>query len=186
MPFYPSKINERFLNPKNSGDSFGGTGNALNASFVCGAVLQISLETNHGQILKATFKAAGCGFLLAAADVLCEKITGAAITENLDVGKIITDELGDFENSRQHCLELTQQTWQAAVNNFRRSQTNDWSGEEILICTCFGVSERTIEQTIENNLLTSVKDVTQVCRAGGGCGSCHFLIQEILDDFWRA
>jgi NAD(P)H-nitrite reductase large subunit len=29
--------------------------------------------------------------------------------------------------------------------------------------------------------LTTVADVTRICNAGGGCGSCHQLIQEILE-----
>ena len=31
------------------------------------------------------------------------------------------------------------------------------------------------------SLLTTVAEVTRACNAGGGCGSCHQLIQEILE-----
>jgi NAD(P)H-nitrite reductase large subunit len=50
-----------------------------------------------------------------------------------------------------------------------------------LICTCFFVSEQTIEHEIKSRGLTTVREVTAACSAGGGCGSCRQLIVEILD-----
>jgi len=43
------------------------------------------------------------------------------------------------------------------------------------------VSERTIESEIKKRGLTSVREVTKACNAGGGCGSCQPLIVEILE-----
>jgi len=31
--------------------------------------------------------------------------------------------------------------------------------------------------------LNSIEDVTQVCEAGGGCHSCHILIQFYIDQY---
>jgi NifU-like protein len=69
----------------------------------------------------------------------------------------------------------------AAIREFSDAAREEWGGEEALICTCFFVSERTIEREILSRGLQTVSDVTRVCSAGGGCGSCHQLIQEILD-----
>ena len=47
--------------------------------------------------------------------------------------------------------------------------------------TAFHVPERTIEREIQARSLTTVAEVTRACNAGGGCGSCHQLIQEMLE-----
>jgi NifU-like protein len=69
----------------------------------------------------------------------------------------------------------------AAIREYSNAARDDWAGDEALICTCFFVSERTIEREIKTHGLTTVREVTTACNAGGGCGSCHQLIQEILD-----
>jgi NAD(P)H-nitrite reductase large subunit len=66
--------------------------------------------------------------------------------------------------------------------DFRAFQIEEWSGEKALICTCFGVSEETIENLVKENSLETIEEVTAACNAGGGCGSCQPLIQEIIDE----
>ena len=190
MSFYPPEINERFLRPNNSGaielpDAMGASG-----SFMCGAALKIFLQIADGKIVRAKFKAAGCGFLFAAADALCEQIENREFAE---IGKAVragenlfkSDFQNEFPSQRKHCLELSLETLQAAINDYRAARLETWSGDEALICTCFGVSETAIERAIVKNVLTTVEEVTEICNAGGGCGSCQPLIVEILDDVWR-
>jgi len=97
----------------------------------------------------------------------------------------IKRELGEFSENREHCLELCLETLQLAFADFRNSQIEEFAGEKALICTCFGVSEETIESLIKENSLETVEEVTDACNAGGGCGSCQPLIQEIIDVVWR-
>lgn len=87
----------------------------------------------------------------------------------------------DLEPGREHCPKLACEALLAAIREYSDAARDEWIGEEALICTCFFVSERTIEQEITVRGLTTVAEVTRVCNAGGGCGSCHQLIQEILD-----
>jgi NifU-like protein len=87
----------------------------------------------------------------------------------------------DFEPGREHCSKLACDALLAAIREYSDAARDDWAGDEALICTCFFVSERTIEREIETHGLQDVADVTRACNAGGGCGSCHQLIQEILD-----
>ena len=195
MSFYPPKINENFLNPANAGDVNNPSAIGSSGSFVCGAALKFFLRVENGKIVDAGFKAAGCGFLFAAADFLCEQIKDK---EFAAVGKISRGEIergkkwseNDFENefpeNRKHCLELCAETLRAAIDDYRAARLESWNGEEALICTCFGVSETTIETAIIKNKLTSVEEVIENCNAGGGCGSCQPLIIEVLDDIWRA
>ncbi|PIQ95307.1 MAG: hypothetical protein COV67_15670 [Nitrospinae bacterium CG11_big_fil_rev_8_21_14_0_20_56_8] len=58
---------------------------------------------------------------------------------------------------------------------------NPLVNESDIICKCFQVSEGTIRACIGKNDLTSIEEVTQACEAGGGCHSCHILIQLFLD-----
>ena len=79
------------------------------------------------------------------------------------------------------CVELAYNALVEAIREYSNAAREDWAGDEALICTCFFVSERTIECEIQTRGLTTVAEVTRDCNAGGGCGSCHQLIQEILD-----
>lgn len=190
MSFYPPEINERFLRPNNSGEIEFPSAVGASGSFVCGAALKIFLQIENGKIVAAKFKAAGCGFLFAAADVLCGQIKNEKFAE---IGKAIrakenlfkSEFQNEFPAPRKHCLELCAETLRAAINDRRAAKLETWNGDEALICTCFGVSETAIEAAITENGLMTVDEVTDVCSAGGGCGSCQGLIMEILDDVWR-
>lgn len=192
MAIYPKQINEHFRNPFNAGEltTASAVGNA--GSFICGAVVRLSLAIENGKITNARFKAAGCGVLIAAADMFCEQIKGQFIGQfdltKTDVGKylknFIPPEPG-LPAFKSHCAEPLFEAVKAAVNDFKRAEMESWNGDEALICTCFGVSERQIEKAIIENSLTTIESVTEICRAGGGCGSCQPLIEEILIDLER-
>lgn len=191
MSFYPQKINDRFLEPANAGKIELPSAVGASGSFVCGAALKFFLRIENGKIVAAKFQAAGCGFLFAGADLLCQKIKNKEFAE---IGKAVRGKqslfAADFEKQfparRTHCLELCIDALRAAINDYRAAKLESWNGDEALICTCFGVSETTIETAIVQNGLRSVEEVTENCNAGGGCGSCQPLILEILDDVWRA
>ncbi len=53
--------------------------------------------------------------------------------------------------------------------------------EEEIICQCFQVSDVTIKTHIRENNLDSIEEITEACGAGGGCQSCHMLLQLFLD-----
>lgn len=53
--------------------------------------------------------------------------------------------------------------------------------EDEIICKCMQVSESTIRSCIEKNDFTAIEDVTTACEAGGGCHTCHILIQLFID-----
>jgi NAD(P)H-nitrite reductase large subunit len=50
-----------------------------------------------------------------------------------------------------------------------------------VICQCFQVNESTIRKVIAEGDLTEIDSVTESCEAGGGCHSCHILIQLFID-----
>ncbi len=188
MSFYPPKINERFQHLRNVGKLSDANAVGTSASFICGAFVRVFLriELKTKEILEAKFKSNGCGFAIAAADVLTEKIVGKRLIEihKLDrkiLQSQIEEELEKFSAHRAHCLQMCLDALQAAFADFRAFQIEEFTGEKALICTCFGVSEETIENVIKKNSLETVEEVAELCSAGGGCGSCQPLIQEILD-----
>jgi NifU-like protein len=51
-----------------------------------------------------------------------------------------------------------------------------------LVCRCLGVSSPRIFAAIREGGLRSVPEVTKAVKAGGGCGTCHPELEEILAD----
>jgi len=48
------------------------------------------------------------------------------------------------------------------------------------VCHCEAVSDRAVNAAISSGA-RCIEDVTERCRAGGGCGSCHDILQQLLD-----
>lgn len=99
--------------------------------------------------------------------MLTEQVTGLTTAEAASI-------------AATNCGTLARDALLDAIREYSNAARDDWAGDEALICTCFFVSERTIEHEIQARGLTTVAEVTKACNAGGGCGSCHQLIQEIL------
>ena len=55
------------------------------------------------------------------------------------------------------------------------------SSDEEIICQCFQVSDKTIKTHIREGNLKDIEEVTEACGAGGGCQSCHLLLQLFID-----
>ncbi len=49
----------------------------------------------------------------------------------------------------------------------------------MFVCCCFAVTDAEIEAAVEQGA-TSRGDVTRACGAGGDCGACHAMIDEIV------
>ena len=80
-----------------------------------------------------------------------------------------------------HCSVMGREALEVAIHNYRTGETMVKSLEENIVCTCFGVSENEILRVIRENSLTDVDQVTNFCKAGGGCGGCRGKIQELVD-----
>jgi NifU-like protein len=173
-----SALLDHFLNPRNVGDADGPSFTGRSASLVCGAHVRFSIQVDEAHaISEARFRAAGCDVLVASASLLTERVTGMTTAEAAVTG---LEPLVANVANHEHCPGLACEALVAAIRNYSNAARDDWAGDEALICTCFFVSERTIEREIRARGLTTVADVTRACNAGAGCGSCHQLIQEIL------
>ena len=56
-------------------------------------------------------------------------------------------------------------------------------GTDEVICQCYQVKESTIRGVIAKDKLKKIDSVTEACEAGGGCHSCHILIQLFIDQY---
>jgi NAD(P)H-nitrite reductase len=175
---------DHFLKPRNVGNAAEPCFKAQSGSFVCGASARVSLQMDELQnIGEAKFRAAGCEFLIASLSILMERVVGKSTADAASIGssrETLLAELNAREN-QSHCIDLGCDVLLQAIREYSNAMRDEWTGDEALICTCFFVSERTIESEIKRRGLTTVGEVTQACNAGGGCGSCQPLIVEILE-----
>ncbi len=49
------------------------------------------------------------------------------------------------------------------------------------VCVCLAVTDSEVESAIANGAHTR-DAVTRACRAGGDCGACHGMIDEMIED----
>ena len=185
---YPEKIANRLKHMQHAGMCAGGNAVGTEANFGCGSFVRFSLsiDTGSNSVADAGFISNGCGFMLAAGDVLAESVIKRRLVDlhGLDVAdqnNLIANKLGEISAGRQECVDACVDALRAAFADFRSRQIEEFRGEKALICTCFGIAEETIEMQIEKGSLRTVEEVAHVCNAGSGCGSCRMLIQEILD-----
>ena len=179
-------VPEQFFNSQHVGEATEPSFVGRSGSFQCGAILRISLHIDESQhIVEAKFKAAGCSVLVAAASLLIDQVIGkttgeaAAIAQRLEQ---LEEKLGDLPPERNECALLASEALVSAIRNYSDSARDEWEGDEALICTCFCVSERTIEREIQEKRLRTIAEVTAACSAGGGCRSCYPLIEDILEE----
>jgi NifU-like protein len=188
VSFYPPKVNELFSVPRRAGKVAQTNAVGTGVGLVCGSFVRFYLEIDapSKEIRAAGYQTNGCGFAIAAAESLTEKIVGQKLTElhglnHAELFGEIEGVLGQFPADRAHCAEMCFDALQAAFADFRAFQIEEFAGEKALICTCFGVSEETIQTLISENQAETVGAVGALCHAGTGCGSCRFLIQELID-----
>ena len=181
----PHLISEHFFNPKNVGNIADAEAVARAGSVTCGGTLRVSLRVDESQrITDAKFKSAGCSYLVAASSLLTERVKGKTTAEAAVLGqspkKSDIEQFGGWPVDRDHCAALACEALISAVKQYSDSVREEWTGDEALICTCFGVSERTIENEIKAAELRTIAEVTRACNAGAGCRSCYSLIEDIL------
>jgi len=178
-------INGHFFNPQNVGNIANAEAVAGAGSVICGATLKVWLSVDESQrITDAKFKSAGCSYLVAANSLLTDQVKGITTAEAAVLCQSpknpVMEQFGVWPADRAHCAALACEALVSAVKQYSDSVRDEWTGDEALICTCFGVSERTIENEIKASGLRTIAEVTKACNAGAGCRSCYSLIEDIL------
>ena len=96
----------------------------------------------------------------------------------------IVEYLGGLPDKKMHCSVMGQEALRAAVANYRGEKLPKEDSD--IVCECFGVTEKEIEDAILDNGLTTLEQVTDYTKAGGGCGGCHERIETILQQMLGA
>jgi NifU-like protein len=144
--------------------------------------MKIDRETNR--IIDAKFQTFGCASAIASSSALTELIKGKTVDEALRVtNQDIAEFLGGLPKEKMHCSVLGREALEAAVANYRGTEM-PVEEEGRLVCKCFNVTEEKIRKVAIENHLTTVEEITDYTKAGGGCGECTEEIGKILRDVW--
>ncbi len=172
---YTDKLKDHFFNPRNVGEVENPDGIGEVGSLACGDALKLTFKLDeNGKIADAKFKTFGCASAIATSSVLTELIKGLTLDEAVKLtNKDIADYLGGLPEQKMHCSVMGREALEAAIENFQGGGKKKHEIEGNVICTCFGVTDKEIERVILENNLTTVEEVTNYCKAGGGCGGCQ-------------
>ncbi len=183
---YTDKVRDLFLHPKNVGevenpDAVGEVG-----SIVCGDALRLTLKIDKdtGKIVDAKFQTFGCASAIASSSALTELLKGKTLDEAEKItNQDIAEFLGGLPKEKMHCSVMGQEALEAAIASYKGEQ-KPAETEERIVCKCFDVSEEKIRRVAIENHLTTVEEISDFTKAGGGCGTCIPDIEAILKDMW--
>lgn len=183
---YTEDVMEQFHHPKNVGkiDDPDGVGEV--GSLACGDALTLMFKLDgEGRIQDVKFQTFGCASAIASSSVLTEMIRGLTLEEAAKVtNKDIVNELGGLPDQKMHCSVMGQEALEAAIADYYRRKGGDVPGVQkgLVVCSCFGVTDVEIRKVVHENDLTTVEEVTNFCKAGGGCGGCRETIAELVEE----
>lgn len=187
---YSDKVIDHYRNPRNVGkiDNADAVGTA--GSLACGDQLKIYLKINNGIVTDAKFQTFGCGSAVASSSILTEMIIGKSIEDVKKItNKDIADQLDGLPPEKMHCSVMGYEALEDALKNWDDytdldDLRNEKSADKI-VCTCFGVTENMIWDAIKTNGLKTVEEITNYTKAGGACGRCKNVIQDIIDTYYK-
>lgn len=178
---YTEKVKDHFINPRNVGvvDNPDGIGEV--GSLACGDALKLTFSLGEDQTIKdAKFQTFGCASAIASSSALTEIIKGMTLEEAEKVtNDDIADYLGGLPKEKMHCSVMGREALEKAITFCRGEPEKKKEGE--VVCECFGITDVEIRNAVSGNGLSSIADVTDYIKAGGGCGNCHDKIQDIIE-----
>ena len=185
---YSEKMMDHFRNPRNVGTIDNPDGEATVGSLACGDALKFQFKLGaDGRIAEAKFQTFGCASAIASSSALTEMVIGKTLDEAKQItNREIADYLGGLPPQKMHCSVMGREAMEAAIKNFETGEKTDRNLEDETLCTCYNVSENEVRRVIVENQLTTVEEVTNFTKAGGGCGRCKPKIQAILDEIHGA
>ena len=179
---YTDKVTDHFKNPRNVGAVEHPDGEGIVGSLACGDALRLTFKLDaEKKICEAKFQTFGCASAIASSSALTEMLIGKTIEEaELITNKDIIDYLGSLPKQKVHCSVMGREALEAAIYNYRTGKKFDKKLDGEVVCHCFGATDKEIEKLAREQNLTTVEDIPNACKAGGGCGQCIPEIEAII------
>ena len=193
---YSEKVMDHYRNPRNVGSIDNADAVGIAGSLTCGDQLKIYLKIKDNIVTDAKFQTFGCGSAVASSSILTEMIIGKSVDEVRKItNKDIADELGGLPPEKMHCSVMGYEALEDALKNYAADGYVDLdeildehygtNKKEKIICTCFQITENIIWDAIKQNNLKTVEEVTNYTKAGGACGKCKAVIQDMIETYYN-
>ena len=178
---YTDKVKDHFLNPRNVGVIEDADGMGEVGSLSCGDALTFYFKLDENDKIKeAKFQTFGCASAIASSSALTEMVKGLTLEEAKKItNEDIAEYLGGLPKEKMHCSVMGRDALEKAITCHLGEPEKVIEGE--IVCECFGVTDLEIKRVVTENHLSTIEEVTDYVKAGGGCGNCHDSIQEIID-----
>jgi NifU-like protein len=178
---YTDKVKDHFLNPRNVGVIEDADGVGEVGSLSCGDALTFYFKLDeNGKIKESKFQTFGCASAIASSSALTEMVKGLTLEEAKKItNEDIAEYLGGLPKEKMHCSVMGRDALEKAITCHLGEPEKEIEGE--IVCECFGVTDLEIKRVVKENHLSTIEEVTDYVKAGGGCGNCHDRIQEIID-----
>ena len=178
---YTDKVKDHFLNPRNVGVIEDADGVGEVGSLSCGDALTFYFKLDENDKIKeAKFQTFGCASAIASSSALTEMVKGLTLEEAKKItNDDIAEYLGGLPKEKMHCSVMGRDALEKAITCHLGEPEKEIEGN--IVCECFGVTDLEIERVVKENHLSTIEEVTDYVKAGGGCGNCHDSIQEIID-----
>jgi NifU-like protein len=177
---YTDKVKDHFLHPRNVGEVEEPDGIGEVGSLACGDALRLTFKLDENKRIKdIRFKTFGCASAIASSSALTEIAKGKTLDEAEKISnQDLAEFLGGLPEEKMHCSVMGKEALEAAIANYRGEAPMKEEFE--IVCKCFGITDKEIERVARDNKLTTIAQVTDYTKAGGGCQSCHPKISAIL------
>lgn len=189
MPTYPAQILDIIRNAEHASPSAGENAVGRDVNFSCACFVQMSADVDaddKGAVENVRFRSNGCGYMVAAAETVAGHLDGQPLTalhglNDVELKQLIEIRIGNVEASREFCIGTVISASRKLFADHRSKRIKEFAGEKALVCTCFGISEESVENIIAARAGITVDEIATEFRAGSGCGSCRMLLQEMVD-----
>ena len=116
-------------------------------------------------------------------------VKGKTIEEARKItNKQIADALDGLPPEKMHCSVMGREALEDALKNYLGEDweeliVDDDTESSMIICHCFGVSEKDIINAIVENGAKTMDDVSKITSAGLACGRCRENIEKIIKKY---
>jgi nitrogen fixation NifU-like protein len=134
---YTDKVKQHFMNPHNMGEMTDADGVGIVGNPVCGDVMKIFIKVQAGVITDITFQTFGCAAAIATSSMITDLAKGMSIDEALRITRNdVADALDGLPPIKMHCSNLAADGLHAAIEDWRRRQSGEGTGEGTTISPC--------------------------------------------------